>query len=32
MSKEYLLLKTISVMVNKQGIPGVITKKLGGKL
>lgn len=31
MSKEYLLLKTISVMVNKNAIPGVITKKLGGK-
>lgn len=28
MSKEYLLLKTISVMVNKHAIPGAISKKL----
>lgn len=29
MSKEYLLLKTISVMVNKNAIPKVISKKVG---
>jgi bleomycin hydrolase len=32
MSKEYLLLKTISVMVNKNAIPKQITKKLEAKL
>jgi bleomycin hydrolase len=29
MSKEYLLLKTISVMVNKNAIPKTISKKIG---
>ncbi len=32
MSKEYLLLKTISVMVNKNAIPKTIIKKLEQKL
>ena len=32
MSKEYLLLKTISVLVNKSAIPEVITKKTVGGL
>jgi bleomycin hydrolase len=32
MSKEYLLLKTISVMVHKNALPQIITKKLAEKL
>ena len=32
MSKEYLLLKTISVMVHKNAIPKVISKKVGKNL
>lgn len=32
MSKDYLLLKTISVMVNKNAIPMEIAKKVGDKL
>jgi bleomycin hydrolase len=32
MSREYLLLKTISVMVNKNAIPKVIAKKVGKNL
>jgi bleomycin hydrolase len=32
MSKEYLLLKTISVMVNKNAIPSEIRKKVEIKL
>ncbi len=32
MSKDYLLLKTISVLVNKRAIPGAIIKKLQGRL
>jgi bleomycin hydrolase len=32
MSREYLLLKTISVMVNKNAIPKEITKKVGKNL
>jgi bleomycin hydrolase len=32
MSKEYLLLKTISIMVNKNALPKIIAKKLAAKL